>query len=57
MTSFAFSFSRSVGYGAKRHSYLLAECATGAPYARVQTVFRDGTAITGDVVGPCKQSG
>lgn len=55
--SFAFGFPRSVGYGAKRHSYLLARCATGLLYARVQTIFSDGTNVAGNVVRTCKQEG
>ncbi|MGA8746978.1 MAG: hypothetical protein WB507_14095 [Solirubrobacterales bacterium] len=55
--SFAFGFPRSVGYGAKNHSYLLARCATGLLYARVQTIFSDGTDVTGNVVRTCKQEG
>lgn len=57
VTSFAFSFPRTVSYAGKKHSYLLAKCATGVLYAKVQTLFRDGTAVTGNVVRPCTPKG
>lgn len=57
VTGFAFGFPRTVSYAGQKHNYLLAKCETGVLYAKVQTIFRDGTNLTGDVVRTCKQSG
>ena len=57
LTHFDISIHKTWNYKGKKHSYVVAKCASGHFVAQGTYKFNDGSTVTGSVVRDCKKKG